>query len=191
MIRDSRHEHTSRRYLFSTPRFRAWRGQPRGAQATDGNGGLRLSFRPALARSPPSSAENQRALTTTPDEALQTKLDEALAWLNASADHHLLTWAHSAFPQALLESGDAPIVLYAKGRINLPEQARHRDGRFAQLLARWRGHRRRSLNVCRSCHGVCVVSGMAEGIDAASHVGALRATNEGARRHDRGDRHRH
>lgn len=120
--------------------------------------------------------KSARVLTTPPDEALQAKLDEALAWLDASADHHLLTWAHSAFPKALLESGDAPIVLYAKGRIELLDKpaiamvgsrscsqgGADTAEAFAQAFAE---------------RGVCVVSGMAEGIDAASHVGALRATN--------------
>ena len=120
--------------------------------------------------------KSARALTTTPDEVLQAKLEEALAWLDASADHHLLTWAHSAFPKALLESGDAPIVLYAKGRIELLDKptiamvgsrscsqgGADTAEAFAQAFAE---------------RGVCVVSGMAEGIDAASHVGALRATN--------------
>ncbi|MEQ1594430.1 MAG: DNA-processing protein DprA [Casimicrobium sp.] len=120
--------------------------------------------------------KSARVLTTPPDEVLQAKLDEALAWLDASVDHHLLTWAHGAFPKALLESGDAPIVLYAKGRIELLDKpaiamvgsrscsqgGADTAEAFAQAFAE---------------RGVCVVSGMAEGIDAASHVGALRATN--------------
>jgi DNA processing protein len=120
-----------------------------------------------------------RALTTTPDEALQAKLDEALAWLNASADHHLLTWAHGAFPQALLESGDAPIVLYAKGRVELLDKP-------AIAMVGSRNCSQGGADTAEAFakafaeRGVCVVSGMAEGIDAASHVGALRATNEGA-----------
>jgi len=117
-----------------------------------------------------------RALTTAPDEALQAKLDEALAWLNTSADHHLLTWAHSAFPKALLESGDAPVVLYAKGRIELLDKP-------AIAMVGSRSCSQGGADTAEAFakafaeRGVCVVSGLAEGIDAASHVGALRANN--------------
>ncbi len=120
-----------------------------------------------------------RTIAATPSSETQTKIDEALAWLAAAPEHHLLTWAHPAYPKALLESGDAPIVLYAKGRVELlanPAIAMvgSRNGSqggidtaeaFAQAFAE---------------RSVTVVSGMALGIDAASHVGALRATNANA-----------
>ncbi len=116
-----------------------------------------------------------RAITASPDEATQTKLDESLAWLAGAPEHHLLTWAHPAYPKALLESGDAPIVLYAKGRIellanpaiamvgsrNCSQGGADTAEAFAQAFAE---------------RSVTVVSGMALGIDAASHVGALRAS---------------
>jgi DNA processing protein len=115
-----------------------------------------------------------RKITVTPDDETQVKIDEALAWLNANADHHLLTWAHPGYPKALLESGDAPLVIYAKGRIellsrraiamvgsrNCSQGGADTAEAFAQAFAE---------------RGVTVVSGMALGIDAASHVGALRA----------------
>lgn len=123
--------------------------------------------------------KSARALVTAPDETLQARLDEALAWLGASADHHLLTWAHSAFPTALLESGDAPIVLYAKGRIewlNKPAIAMVGSRHCSQGGA----DTAEAFAKAFAERGVCVVSGMAEGIDAAAHVGALRAVNIGA-----------
>jgi DNA processing protein len=115
-------------------------------------------------------------IVAAPSPETRAKIDESLAWLAASGEHHLLTWAHPAYPKALLESGDAPIVLYAKGRIellakpaiamvgsrNCSQGGADTAEAFAQALAE---------------RGVTVVSGMALGIDAASHVGALRATN--------------
>ncbi len=117
-----------------------------------------------------------RKIATAPDAETQIKIDEALAWLNANADHHLLTWAHPGYPKALLESGDAPLVIYAKGRIellsrraiamvgsrNCSQGGADTAEAFAQAFAE---------------RGVTVVSGMALGIDAASHVGALRAVS--------------
>ena len=115
-------------------------------------------------------------IVNPPSPDTQAKIDESLAWLAAANEHHLLTWAHPAYPKALLESGDAPIVLYAKGRIELlanpavamvgsrscSQGGADTAEAFAQAFAE---------------RGVSVVSGMALGIDAASHVGALRAVN--------------
>ncbi len=116
------------------------------------------------------------AIVNAPSPETQAKIDESLAWLAAAPEHHLLTWAHPGYPQALLESGDAPIVLYAKGRLellanpaiamvgsrNCSQGGADTAEAFAQAFAE---------------RGVTVVSGMALGIDAASHVGALRAAN--------------
>ena len=55
-----------------------------------------------------------RALTTAPDGTAASLIDAALAWLNEAEDQHLLTWAHPAFPALLLESGDAPVILFAR-----------------------------------------------------------------------------
>ena len=115
-----------------------------------------------------------RKISAVPDAETQVKINEALAWLQREPDHHLLTWAHPSYPKALLESGDAPLVIYAKGRIellsrraiamvgsrNCSQGGADTAEAFAQAFAE---------------RGVTVVSGMALGIDAASHVGALRA----------------
>lgn len=120
-----------------------------------------------------------RTLAATPDEATQKTIDESVAWLEQSPEHHLLTWAHPSYPKALLESGDAPVVLYAKGRIEL----------LANPAIAMVGSRNCSLGGADTAEafaqafaerGVTVVSGMALGIDAASHVGALRAAGPGA-----------
>ena len=114
-----------------------------------------------------------RKILAIPDAETQAKIDEALTWLNANLDHHLLTWAHPSYPKALLESGDAPLVIYAKGRLellshgaiamvgsrNCSQSGTDTAEAFAQAFAE---------------RGVTVVSGMALGIDSASHVGALR-----------------
>ena len=119
-----------------------------------------------------------RALRAAPDGELQARIDAALDWL-AAPDQHLLSWAHPAYPPALLESGDAPIVLYAKGRLellsrpaiamvgsrNCSQGGADTAEAFAQAFAE---------------RGVVVVSGLAQGIDAASHVGALRVSGDDA-----------
>ena len=113
-------------------------------------------------------------ISAVPEADTQRKIEESLAWLQSAPDHHLLTWAHPSYPKVLLESGDAPLIIYAKGRIellnrraiamvgsrNCSQGGADTAEAFAQAFAE---------------RGLTVVSGMALGIDAASHVGALRA----------------
>ncbi len=115
-----------------------------------------------------------RKIVALPDAAAQTKIDQALQWLGGDTQHHLLTWAHPSYPKALLESGDAPLVIYAKGHLELL------DRRAIAMV----GSRNCSQSGADTAEafaqafaegGITVVSGMAVGIDAASHVGALRA----------------
>jgi DNA processing protein len=120
-----------------------------------------------------------RSLAAMPDSDTQTKIDEALAWLERAADHHLLTWAHPAYPKALLESGDAPLALYAKGRVELlanPAIAMVGSRNCSQGGA----DTAEAFAQTISARGVTVVSGMALGIDAAAHVGALRSAQAGS-----------
>ena len=115
-----------------------------------------------------------RALTTAPDGTAASLIDAALAWLNEAEDQHLLTWAHPAFPALLLESGDAPVILFAKGRLDLLE-------RPALTMIGSRNCSQGGTDTAEafaeafSASGVTVVSGLAQGIDAAAHAGALRA----------------
>jgi DNA processing protein len=117
------------------------------------------------------------ALLREPDDEARKQIDAALAWAENYA-HHLLTWSHDAYPKALLESGDAPILLYANGSLdvlkrpaiamvgsrNCSQGGSDTAEAFAEALAR---------------SGVAIVSGLALGIDAAAHTGALRACAPG------------
>jgi DNA processing protein len=103
-------------------------------------------------------------------------LDTALAWLNEPGNH-LLTLADATYPPALLEIADPPTVLYVKGdpallqrpalamvgaRSATPQGIANAEA-FARALAE---------------AGFIIVSGLALGIDAASHRGALAARRE-------------
>ncbi len=119
--------------------------------------------------------KSARSLKSSLDDAAQEKFDSALAWL-AHADHHLLTWSHDAYPKALLESGDAPLAIYAKGRLDLLK-------RPAIAMVGSRNCSQGGADTATAFakdftdRGMVVVSGMALGIDAASHLGALRSKN--------------
>ncbi len=110
----------------------------------------------------------ERLLTPVPPDALARTLN----WL-AQPGHELLAWDDPDYPQALLELGHAPPVLYFTGQravLNRPAlaivgsrnatpQGADNATAFAQALAD---------------AGYTIISGLAQGIDTAAHVGALR-----------------
>jgi len=110
------------------------------------------------------AAAVQQAAQQTPDAA-------ALAWLAAS-DAHLVSCLDARFPPALKDLPGAPAWLYVKGdpaalarpllaivgSRNATPQGRRDAEAFARTLAE---------------AGLTIVSGLAEGIDAAAHEGGL------------------
>lgn len=121
-----------------------------------------------------------RALSAIVDPALAERLlghqcsaeiDAALDWA-ASPGNRLLTLADADYPQSLLSADDPPILLYAKGDttlLNRPmlavvgsRNATAQGERDAEAFARALGEA-----------GLTIVSGLALGIDAAAHRGAL------------------
>jgi len=96
----------------------------------------------------------------------------ALAWLGDS-NNHVVTLADSDYPQALLNIPDPPLLLYVKGRLDLLN-------RSALAIVGSRNATPQGINNAEafarslSDAGLCIISGMAHGIDAAAHRGALR-----------------
>lgn len=102
-------------------------------------------------------------------ELIQPTLD----WLQKD-NAHIVTLADDSYPKSLLEISNPPVLLYAIGdfrwlnhpsiaivgsRNSTPQGEKNAED-FAESL----------------CHyGLCVVSGMALGIDAAAHLGAIKA----------------
>ena len=112
-----------------------------------------------------------RAIAAGPDI---DALAPALNWL-AEPLNHIVTLADADYPRGLLEVPDPPPLLYVKGRrelLNHPAlaivgsrnatpQGLTNAEHFAHFL---------------SDSGLCIVSGMALGIDGAAHRGGLRGT---------------
>jgi DNA processing protein len=94
------------------------------------------------------------------------------AWLDGGQNRSLVTLADADYPRTLLELADAPILLYAHGR-------RERLGLPALAIVGSRSATRQGEQnaIAFAAHlgnaGLCIVSGMASGIDAAAHKGAL------------------
>ena len=101
------------------------------------------------------------------------EVDRNIAWASQPGQS-ILTLADSAYPQSLLEIADPPNVLYVRGNAallqtrglamvgsrNATPQGLQTAENFAKTLAG---------------RGLCIISGLALGIDAAAHRGALAA----------------
>ncbi|MDO9091419.1 MAG: DNA-processing protein DprA [Rubrivivax sp.] len=104
------------------------------------------------------------------DHAL--RLAAAQTWLAGGSDRHVLTPGDSNYPPLLLQTADPPLLLYVQGSLSCLQQralaivgSRHAT---AQGLAN-----ARAFGAALSQQGLLVVSGLAQGIDAAAHEGAL------------------
>jgi DNA processing protein len=127
-------------------------------------------------------ASRQALSAVAGDEAARLLLDtdnhpaveRALVWSEAP-DQHLVCLADPEYPQALLQIPDPPTLLYVRGRLDLlnaaalamigsrnpTPQGIQNAQRFAAALAE---------------AGLTITSGLALGIDAAAHRGALTAS---------------
>lgn len=96
-----------------------------------------------------------------------------LDWLQKD-NAHIVTLADSEYPQKLLEISNPPAVLYAIGNLhwlNHPSIAM-----VGSRSATPQGEKNAEEFAQSLCNlGLCVVSGMALGIDGAAHRGALKA----------------
>jgi DNA processing protein len=136
-------------------------GSPR-AIFEAGHAALAAQVGPALART----------LCAPPERATSELIGTTLAWLQAPS-HHVLALGDACYPQALANIPDPPLLLYIKGRIDL--LARPALAIVGSRNATVQGKANAAaFATALSDAGVCIVSGLALGIDAAAHEGALR-----------------
>jgi len=134
------------------------------------------------------AATHERLIEVVPQataDALRRRLDAATAdlivrtqrWAREE-DNHVIVLGDPRYPPALLETADPPALLYVKGRVellaneaiaivgsrNATPQGKIDARRFAEAIA---------------ANGHTVASGLALGIDAAAHEGALAAGDAG------------
>ncbi len=100
-----------------------------------------------------------------------SRLQHALAWC-AQPDNGVVTLADADYPRSLLEIHDPPLLLYFKGRRELlgTEAIAIVGSRNATPAGRSTA---RAFAQALSEAGLCVISGLALGIDAAAHEGGL------------------
>ena len=112
------------------------------------------------------------ALAQVPDE-FESRLAAGWHWLTIGDEaRDVIAIGDPRYSQALLDSADPPLLLYARGRIDLLEEP-------AIAIVGSRNATAQGLENARafaehlSCAGWVVVSGLALGIDGAAHEGAL------------------
>ena len=109
-----------------------------------------------------------------PGNIIYERVSQALVWHEAADDHHIICIGHPNYPEALAEIEQPPLLLFVAGNaalLNKPQLAMvgsrspSFDGR--QLAKKF------AAEISQS--GLLITSGLAAGIDGASHVGALAA----------------
>lgn len=106
-----------------------------------------------------------------PDPEIDEAVAASLAWADAP-DCHLITLADADYPRALLDIPDPPALLFVRGQkdtLNMPAMAIV-GSRQASLAGQQNAT---AFSQHLAGRGLCIVSGLAKGIDAAAHQGAL------------------
>lgn len=101
----------------------------------------------------------------------ESALDVVSTWLGDPLNS-ILTIADTDYPQTLLNISDPPLLLYVKGRLDLLNMSSLAI--VGSRNASAQGLRNaEAFSKSISDAGLCIISGMAHGIDAAAHLGGL------------------
>lgn len=129
----------------------------------------------ALSKFVPTELAAQMRADPSPETLDAIK--RTLSWL-AEPAHHLLTLADAAYPRSLLDIHDPPLLLYANGNPELLSRpvisivgARNASAGGKDNARAFARH--------LAAQGWCIASGLALGIDAEAHEGALEAGTSG------------
>lgn len=130
---------------------------------------------PAAILTTPAASLKQYVRPVVANAIVNASIEDFLASVSAWLEdphNHIVTLADADYPQALLNIPDPPLLLYVKGRLDLlnhsslaivgSRNASTQGIRNSEAFAR-----------AASEAGLCIVSGMAHGIDTAAHVGGL------------------
>ena len=164
------------------------RGTARRLLARAGSAEQIWQLPPAIWRDCASDAQTQ-ALAALPEQWEQhcERLQRWLAEPAAGVFHAMVPLGHDQYPEALLQTEDPPLLLFVQGPVAL-QQSDLPWFPYPQSLAMV-GSRNpsaqgvinaREMAQALAEQGLCIVSGLARGIDAAAHEGALKASrNDG------------
>jgi DNA processing protein len=105
-------------------------------------------------------------------EALPDQCEQARQWLDQGEGRTVVTLGDPAYPAALLETADPPLLLFAQGRLELLQRPAIAIVGSRHATPQGRDNAREFAAHFSRC-GLTVVSGLALGIDGAAHEGGL------------------
>jgi DNA processing protein len=113
------------------------------------------------------------AALQNPPEGWEASVDQVQQWLNGASNRHVLTLGEGQYPPLLLQMADPPLMLYVVGQL----EALHQPNKIAIVGSR-NPTPQGQINAQQFATalgeaGLCVVSGLALGVDGAAHEGAL------------------
>jgi len=114
-----------------------------------------------------------KAILTEPP-TLAAQLQLTLEWLQAGSDRRVATLGDAAYPSALLDIEDPPLMLYMLGTLADQQTAAPHIAIVGSRNPTPQGEANaRQFAKAFGNAGLCVVSGLALGVDGAAHDGAL------------------
>ena len=133
------------------------------------------------------SEAQAQALHAHTGDALQRLVERTWQWLQGqgAASRAILTLADPAYPRLLLETEDPPVLLYLEGAAPLFNAGRLFPEHSAAIVGSRNPSAQGALNARQFGQalreaGLSIVSGLARGVDAAAHEGALAALADSA-----------
>lgn len=145
------------------------------------SGSAQAVFEQPAARLGHSVTDKLAAMLVREPEALDGQLQATLDWLAAADDRQVATLGDVHYPSELLNTEDPPLMLYMMGRLaNAFNPPRMGEPGLACLAIV--GSRNptpqgeinaRQFSKAFAGAGLCIVSGLALGVDGAAHEGAI------------------
>jgi len=130
-----------------------------------------------------------QALQDHGGDTLNAQVERTRQWLAASPGsgvaRAIITLADTRYPGALLATADPPVLLYVEGAARWLREGAPLSAAMLAIVgsrnptAQGRENAYRFARALREA-GLCVVSGLARGVDGAAHEGALAAAPGGA-----------
>jgi DNA processing protein len=117
------------------------------------------------------NAAQARALQASASGELERLIEATLRWRERPG-HHVLALGEPGYPDLLSHIPDPPLLLYIKGRVELLESPMLAIVGSRNASAQGKANAQ-AFAESLSGAGLCIVSGLALGIDAAAHEGAL------------------
>jgi len=115
-----------------------------------------------------------QALAGPLSDESRAQIDKTLEWA-AKPGNHVLTLADANYPQSLLDIADPPLLIYAKGRLELLSATSLAVVGSRNATTQGMVNAEQFSDVLSQA-GLTIISGLALGIDTAAHIGGLRGT---------------